>query len=55
MMGRKQKLLTGLEEDVVYGRGLYCYLVNNHKIVKFAKRQMNKRMRKEAKERLNEY
>lgn len=49
MMGRKQELKNGLEEDVVYGKRLYCYLVNNNKIVKYAKRQMNKRMRRKNK------
>lgn len=52
MMGRKQKLIDGDEQDVVYARGLYCYLRNNNKLVKFIKRKMNKRMRRELKKEL---
>lgn len=52
MMGRKQILKDGLECDVVYGKGIYCYLCNNNKIVKYTKRKMNKRMRRELKKEL---
>ena len=49
-MGRKQKLIDGLEVDVLYARKQYCYLCNNNKIVKYAKHKMNKRLRKEMKD-----
>jgi hypothetical protein len=55
MMGRKQQLKDGLEYDVVFGRGVYCYLVNHHNIVKWVKRKMNKRLRRKYKKELNEY
>ena len=45
----KNKLKNGLECDAIYGRRLYCYLKNRPKIVKFAKRCINKRIRKEGK------
>jgi hypothetical protein len=38
-------LKTGLEQDVVYGRKLYCYLKNRPKNVSFAKRSINRRRR----------
>lgn len=50
----KQKLKSGLEYDVIYGRDVYCYLINHPKIVKFVKRQLNKRIRKEGKRVTNE-
>lgn len=37
---------NGLEQDVTYARKILCILKNNTKLVKFAKRQMNKRFRK---------
>jgi hypothetical protein len=49
-MGRKQKLVDGLEEDVIYARKIYKYLKNRPSIVKWAKRRMNKRMRRYADE-----
>lgn len=49
MMGRKQKLVDGLEEDVIYARKVYCYLVNRPSVVKWAKRKVNKRFRREGK------
>lgn len=49
MMGRKQKLIDGLEEDVIYARKIYCYLKNRSSIVKWAKRKLNKRWRREGK------
>ena len=36
---------AGIEQDVVYGRKCYAYLKNNPKLVKFAKRAINKRIR----------
>lgn len=52
MMGRRQKLKNGDEEDVVYNRGLYCYLKRS-KIAKLIKRQMNKRYRREGRAQIN--
>jgi hypothetical protein len=49
MMGIKQKLKTGLEVDVIYARKRYCYLCNNIKLVRFAKKQLSRRRRKERK------
>jgi len=48
--GRKQKLKTGDEFDLIYAKKLYCYLHNNTKLVKKIKRGLNKRYRKEMKE-----
>jgi len=45
--GRKQKLKTSTEEDVLYNRKLYCYLINRPVNVRLAKRAMNRRKRKE--------
>lgn len=36
---------SGLEHDVIYARKMYCYAKNNPSIVKFAKRQLRKRLR----------
>jgi hypothetical protein len=36
---------AGMEQDVVYWRNVYAYLKNNPKLVKFAKRAINKRIR----------
>ena len=47
--GRRQRLIDGIEFDVVYWRGRYCYLVNRPHLVKWAKRKMNKRWRRELK------
>ena len=49
MMGRRQKLISGLEEDIIYGRHIYCYLKNTPSIVKWGKRHLNKRYRREGK------
>jgi len=49
MMGRRQKLISGDEEDLVYAKRRYRYLKNNTKLVKWLKRQMNKRYRREIK------
>ena len=54
MMGRKQKLVDGLEEDVIYARKIYCYLKNTPSIVKWAKRKLNKRWRREGKKEVRE-
>lgn len=40
---------AGLEFDVLYGRQKYCYLKNNSKLKRYAKRSMNKRFRKRYK------
>ena len=48
--GRKQKLINGLEEDVIYGRHYFCYMDNRPGLVRWVKRKMNKRYRQELKE-----
>ena len=52
MMGHKIKLKNSLEEDAIRGRKQVCYTFNNHKLVKFVKRTINKRIRKTAKQEL---
>lgn len=47
--GRKQKLKTGAEFDLIYAKCWYCYLKNG-KAVRKIKRQMNRRWRRELKE-----
>lgn len=48
--GRKQKVINGLEQDVLYGRHYFCYLDNIPGLVRWVKRKMNKRYRQELKE-----
>ena len=52
-MGIKQKLKTGLEVDVIYNRRMYCYLCNNPKLVRYAKKQLSRRRRRERKININ--
>ena len=40
MMGHKDKLKSGMEYDVIFARRIYCYLVNNNKLVKYVKTQL---------------
>lgn len=47
--GRKQKLKRASEFDLIYAKGIYCYLKNG-KAVRKIKKQLNKRYRKEMKE-----
>ena len=42
--------INGLEQDVTYARKILCVLKNNTKLVKFTKRKMNKRFRKQNKQ-----
>jgi hypothetical protein len=49
-MGRKQKPINGLEQDVLYGRHYLCYMDNRPGLVRWVKRKMNKRYRQELKE-----
>lgn len=49
MMGHKDKLKTGLEYDVIFGRKYYCYLHNNSKLKSYAKNQINRRSRYNSK------
>lgn len=49
MMGRRQVLKNACEYDCLYARHVYCYLRNNPSNVKYIKRSMNKRMRRENK------
>ena len=44
--GRKQKLKTAAEEDLLYAKHWYCYL-RNGKAVRKIKKQLNRRYRKE--------
>lgn len=53
MMGRRQKLIDGGEFDVVYSKGIYCYL-SRAGVRRKIKRKMNKRERREAKLKLRE-
>lgn len=48
--GRKQPTISGLEQDIVYGRHYFCYTDNNPSIVRWVKRKMNKRYRQQLKE-----
>lgn len=50
----KSKLKNGLEQDAIYCRKIYCYTKNRPNIVKFAKRCINKRIRKEGKNQIRE-
>lgn len=50
--GRKQKVINGLEQDVLYGRHYFCYLDNRPGLVRWVKRKMNKRYRQQLKEEL---
>jgi hypothetical protein len=43
---KKPYPINGIEQDVTYARKILCVLKNNTKLVKFIKRQMNKRFRK---------
>ena len=60
MGNMKQKLIDGLEYDYIYhkkhkkryGVGLFCYLDNNNKLVKFIKKKLKKRYRREQKQKL---
>jgi hypothetical protein len=52
-MGIKQKLIKGIEYDVIYAKRLYCYLKNNNKLVRYVKKQMRKRRRVEGKNEVN--
>ena len=45
-------LKTGMEQDAVYARKIYCYLKNRPKTVKFAKRSINRRRRQWIKKNL---
>lgn len=41
---------NGLEQDVTYVRKILCVLKNNTKLVKWVKRKINKRFRKQNKQ-----
>lgn len=49
MMGHREKLKNGLEFDIIFERHILCYLKNIPGIVRFGKRSMNRRTRKQAK------
>lgn len=49
---KKPYPINGIEQDVTYARKILCVLKNNSKLVKFVKRQMNKRFRKSWKQQL---
>jgi len=46
----KTHAVGGLEYDVTVARRYYCYLANNPMWNKFAKRSMNRRLRRHSKE-----
>lgn len=47
-MSRKQKLKSGIEYDLVFGKQFYSYLQKS-KICKWIKRRLNKRFRQDCK------
>ena len=53
MMQHKNKLKDGLEYDVIFYRKMYCYLKNNHSLIKFAKNKINRRNRFNSKLQIN--
>ena len=46
---KKEYPKSGLEQDAIYARHIYCYLRNHPQIIKFVKRKLNKRFRKKGK------
>ena len=42
-------LKNGMEQDAIYARKIYCYTKNRPNIVKFAKRSINRRIRRQGK------
>lgn len=54
MKGRKQRLTSGDEYDVIYARRMYCYLTNRPKNVSDVKRRLNKRERRDCKQSIRE-
>jgi hypothetical protein len=55
MMGNKQRLKNGLEYDVIYAKSKYCYLANLPHLVRWTKKVLSKRRRRDAKKELREY
>lgn len=51
--GRRQKIKKGCENDVLYGRDIYCYL-QRAGVKKSIKRGMNRRQRRELNEEAKE-
>lgn len=49
MLERKQVLKNSAEEDFVYDRGRYCYLVNSCRAKRKIKSDLNRRYRRELK------
>lgn len=49
--GNNQRLKSAAEYDVLYSRGIYCYLVNHSPVHKI-KKQMSRRRRRENKQEL---
>lgn len=45
----KSVLKKGIEQDAIYARKIYCYTRNRPNVVKFVKRRINKRIRKQCK------
>jgi hypothetical protein len=52
MMGRKQKLTSGAEYDLIFAKDIYCYLRNHVVSVRKIKHGLNKRYRKSLKDNL---
>ena len=55
MMGHKEVIKNSLENDVIFGRGMYCYLVNNSKLKRFVKKCISKRNRSKAKHEIKQF
>ncbi len=53
MMGHRQKLVCGIEYDVLYERRRYCYLQNRHRLIAWVKRKLRRRERMQAKQQLH--
>ena len=51
--GHMQKIKSAAEEDVLYNRRLYCYLINHSPVHKI-KKQMSRRLRRELKQELKD-
>ena len=49
-MNKKGVLKSGLHYDAIYGRDIYCYVKNNSSIVRYAKNQLCRSLRREGKE-----
>lgn len=53
-MNKKAPLKSGLEYDVIIFKKMYCFTKNNPSIVRFAKRGLRRRLRREGKQIIRE-